>query len=181
MAKRESNIERNKWVVGLLALKDTDHVLEVGYGPGLAIGFVAKQLSNGKITGIDHSKVMFKQASQRNREDIATGKVKLLTGPVNSLTNTSQKFDRIFSSNVVQFWEHPIEVFTKLRGLLKDDGVIATQLMPRTKASTAKGAEQAGENIAQWLHQAGFTNIRIERKQLKKYGAVCVLASNSKS
>jgi trans-aconitate methyltransferase len=176
MANRESNIERNKWVVGLLELKDVDYVLEVGYGPGLAIGYVAQQLTTGKIIGIDHSRIMFEQASRRNQADIATGKVKLVLGTVDDLTNAPQKFDRIFTSNVVQFWEQPVEVYSKLRTLLKDDGVIATQLMPRS--GNADATDQLAENIAHWLRQAGLTQIRIEKKQFKQYSAVCVLAKS---
>ena len=37
MATRGSNIERNRWTVDLLELKPHHRVLEVGYGPGLAI------------------------------------------------------------------------------------------------------------------------------------------------
>ena len=180
MASRESNIERNKWVVSLLELNDSHRVLEIGYGPGLAIGYVAKQLSAGEVTGIDHSRVMYEQASRRNQTEIAAGKVKLVLGSVDDLTGTGDKFDRIFSSNVVQFWEQPVEVYSKLRQLLKEDGIIATQLMPRIKGASGGGANQMGETIAQWLRQAEFTNIRIERKQFKQYGAVCVLASNTK-
>jgi len=37
MANRPSNIERNRWTVDLLNIKETDHVLKLGFGPGLSI------------------------------------------------------------------------------------------------------------------------------------------------
>ena len=37
MAKRPSNIERNQWTLDLLDLRPDDRVLEIGFGPGIAI------------------------------------------------------------------------------------------------------------------------------------------------
>jgi hypothetical protein len=37
MANRPSNIERSRWTVDLLNVQPTDHVLEIGFGPGLAL------------------------------------------------------------------------------------------------------------------------------------------------
>lgn len=101
MANRKSNIERNKWVVDLMELKDNHHVLEIGYGPGMAVDYLAQQLHDGKVVGIDHSDVMFEQANRRNKEHVTSGKVKLMLGTIDNLNDTAEKFDRIFSSNVV--------------------------------------------------------------------------------
>ena len=37
MGHRSSNRERNRWVVSLLDVQPTDRVLEVGFGPGIAV------------------------------------------------------------------------------------------------------------------------------------------------
>ena len=37
MANRSSNIERNRWMLELMRLKPRDRILEIGYGPGLAL------------------------------------------------------------------------------------------------------------------------------------------------
>ena len=37
MSKRGSNLERNMWAISLLELQPKDRVLEVGFGPGIAI------------------------------------------------------------------------------------------------------------------------------------------------
>ena len=58
MAHRRSNIERNRWTVGLLDIQETDHVLELGFGPGLAIEQVARLATKGRVVGIDHSALM---------------------------------------------------------------------------------------------------------------------------
>ncbi len=37
MAHRSSNRRRNRWVVSLLDVQPTDRVLEIGFGPGIAV------------------------------------------------------------------------------------------------------------------------------------------------
>src|SRR5271154_6138649 len=65
MAHRPSNRQRSRWVVALLDVQPTEQVLEIGFGPGLAIAALARA-GAGHVYGIDHSGVMLRQASKRN-------------------------------------------------------------------------------------------------------------------
>ena len=67
MASRSSNVERCNWAVSLLNLQSTDRVLEIGFGPGIAIQKMSEIVKEGVIWGIDHSDIMLKQASKRNK------------------------------------------------------------------------------------------------------------------
>src|SRR6187551_3753374 len=42
MAHRPSNRQRNRWVASLLDVQPTDRVLEIGFGPGLAIAELSR-------------------------------------------------------------------------------------------------------------------------------------------
>ena len=77
MARRPSNRERNRRTIELLQIRDGDRVLEIGFGPGLAIEMAARLARSGKVVGVDHSDVMLRQASHRNRAAIAAGRVQL--------------------------------------------------------------------------------------------------------
>src|SRR5215831_14435455 len=67
MAHRSSNRRRNSWVVSLLDVRPTDRVLEIGFGPGLAIAWLSCRIGDsGQVYGIDHSDVMLRQAARRN-------------------------------------------------------------------------------------------------------------------
>ena len=44
MSHRSSNIERIKWGISLLNIQPTDIILEIGFGPGLAINMMSKKL-----------------------------------------------------------------------------------------------------------------------------------------
>lgn len=52
------NRERITWAVSLLDIQSTDHVLEVGFGPGVAIEQVARFARAGFVAGVDHSAIM---------------------------------------------------------------------------------------------------------------------------
>jgi ubiquinone/menaquinone biosynthesis C-methylase UbiE len=54
-AHRPSNRQRNVWAVSLLDVQPTDRVLEVGFGPGVAIAEFAARATRGHVFGIDHS------------------------------------------------------------------------------------------------------------------------------
>jgi SAM-dependent methyltransferase len=83
MAHRPSNRQRNRWVVSLLDVQPTDRVLEIGFGPGLAIAGLSRRVGDsGHVYGIDHSEVMLRQATRRNAAAIAAGRVSLSRAPV---------------------------------------------------------------------------------------------------
>ena len=144
MAKRPSNRERNAWILELLNLQPTDRVIEIGFGPGIAIEKASQIVTDGLIVGIDHSETMLRQASKRNQPMIAKGKVKLHLGTIAQLNHRYEPFNKIFSANVVQFWADPIAEFNILRQNLAPQGRIATTFQPRHLGATEQDAIQMG-------------------------------------
>jgi SAM-dependent methyltransferase len=71
MAHRSSNRRRNAWAVSLLDVRPDDCVLEIGFGPGLAIRELARLATEGHVCGIDHSELMLPRARRLNIEAIA--------------------------------------------------------------------------------------------------------------
>jgi ubiquinone/menaquinone biosynthesis C-methylase UbiE len=178
MANRPSNIERNEWTLDLLALKPTDHLLEVGFGPGIAVEKASQIITDGLIVGIDHSETMLYQARKRNAAAILRGTVKLYLGSVRALPSFDRPFDKICSANVVQFWPDPVAEFEKLRSLLTAGGVIATTYMPRHSDATDASAHEKANEVMKQLKAAGFSSIRLAEKRMKPVSAVSVLAVN---
>src|SRR5262245_29535339 len=66
MALRSSNRQRNVWAVGLLGVEPTDRVLDIGFGPGIAIRELSRRATQGLVCRVDHSAVMVRQATRRN-------------------------------------------------------------------------------------------------------------------
>src|SRR5215207_2474 len=68
MAHRSSNRRRNAWAVSLLDVRPEDRVLEIGFGPGLAIRELGRLAAEGYVCGIDHSELMLRRAKRLNAE-----------------------------------------------------------------------------------------------------------------
>ena len=175
MANRRSNLERNVWAISMLKLRPTDRVLEIGFGPGVAIQKMSEVVTKGVVWGIDHSEVMLKQASMRNNKAISKGRVKLLLGSVSSLSFTDVQVDMILDINSFQFWESPVDGLKKLRTCLAPSGIVALVHQPRQPGSTDEETDRAGRKLADYLEEAGFRDISIEKRSMKPVSTVCVL------
>jgi len=175
MANRPSNIQRNSWLLELMQLKTTDRVLEIGFGPGLAIEGALQEVTQGMVVGIDHSEVMLKQASHRNATAINEGRASLMCANISELPEAITSYDHIYSANVVQFWDDPVKIFGKLRNMLAQDGSVASLFMPRHKGAISEDSYAFARKIEDWMQRAGFINISVEEKTFDSLVAVCVI------
>src|SRR5512142_262892 len=131
MAHRPSNRQRSSWVVSLLGVQPADKVLEIGFGPGLAIAELARA-GAGHVYGIDHSGVMLRQASRRNAAAIRAGRVTLIRASVDQIPPAFHgPFDAILAVNSLAFWPAPAERLAELRRRLAPGGRIAIASQPR--------------------------------------------------
>jgi ubiquinone/menaquinone biosynthesis C-methylase UbiE len=177
MAHRGSNRQRNRWVVALLDVQPTDRVLEVGFGPGIAIAELARRATRGHVYGIDHSDVMVRQARRHNAAAVRAGRVELLLASVDRLPHFDAPLDAVVAVNSAGFWPDPAEQLRALRGLLRPGGRIALASQPRCPGATADTTARAGRELHDLLTRAGVTHARTETLQLDPPVA-CVLATN---
>ncbi|XVQ06251.1 class I SAM-dependent methyltransferase [Spirillospora sp. CA-255316] len=177
MAHRRSNRQRNGWAVSLLDVRPTDRVLEVGFGPGVAIAELARRATRGRVYGIDHSEVMVKQAGRRNAAAIRAGRVHLTNASVDRLPSFDDPLDAILAVNSVGFWPDPAERLRRLRSLLRPAGRIALVSQPRCPGATRETTTRAAHELRDLLAEAGFIQIRVEFLALDPPVA-CVLAVN---
>jgi SAM-dependent methyltransferase len=177
MAHRPSNRQRNRWVVSLLDVQPADRVLEIGFGPGVAIEALARA-GAGHVYGIDHSSVMLRQASKRNAAAIRAGRITLINASADQIPpDLSGPFDVILAVNSLGFWPAPAERLAELRQRLAPSGRIAIVSQPRCPGATAATSRSAAGEIEGLLRDAGFTQLSTETLQLSP-PAVCVLAAN---
>jgi cyclopropane fatty-acyl-phospholipid synthase-like methyltransferase len=178
MAHRRSNLERNEWAISLLDLQPSDRVLEIGFGPGVTIQKMSEIVTDGIIWGIDHSEVMFRQASKRNQRAISDGRVRLVLTSVAQLPSFDDLLDKILAVNSFQFWDSKTDVLRRLREQLRTGGIIALVHQPRLPGTTEEDATEAGERFVRDLEMAGFKDIKVERKMMKPVSTVYVQGSN---
>jgi SAM-dependent methyltransferase len=177
MAHRPSNRRRNAWAVSLLEVQPDDRVLEIGFGPGLAIREVSRIAHEGYVCGIDHSEVMLRQARRRNAEGIRRGVVDLRLGSVDDLPAFDAPFDKILAVNALLFWKDPDARVNGLRGLLRPGGLIAVAHQPRGPGASDEVAAAKGREMAAALARAGFSEVRVETLHLEP-AVVCALGVN---
>jgi ubiquinone/menaquinone biosynthesis C-methylase UbiE len=174
MALRSSNRQRNVWAVGLLGVEPTDRVLEIGFGPGIAIRELSRRATHGLVCGVDHSAVMVRQATRRHAEAVRAGRVVLRLGAAEHLPAFAEPFDKVLAVNNMGLWHEPDEGLKALHRLMRPGGRIAIVSQSRCPGATAETTAAAGREIAARLTAAGFRHIRSDTLALTP-PVICVL------
>ena len=120
----KGNLELNNFVKETLAIKKSDHVLEIGCGTGSLLKRIANELENGSIEGIDFSKTMISVAKNKNKRHVLKKKAIIRLGNFDELRFENNSYDKIFSVNTIYFWNNPVSTISKAIDLLKADGMM---------------------------------------------------------
>jgi cyclopropane fatty-acyl-phospholipid synthase-like methyltransferase len=116
---------RIRWAIEILDLQPDDRLLELGCGGGAAVSLACERLRSGSITAIDRSPTMVARATERNAENIASGRARIELGEVQDLELEQAAFTKVFAVNVNLFWTRsPAEELDSIRRLLEPDGLL---------------------------------------------------------
>ncbi len=160
----------NLWTVALLDVQPFDRVLEIGFGPGLAIEEVARRANRGLVAGIDFSKTMVNAAKKRNADGIRAGRVDLRIGDAAHTPFADRTFDKAFSIHSIYFWPNPLVALNEIKRVLKPEGLLILTVLPKEKwspdGSKVVGTPQckpySGDELIGLLGKVGFTDVKIE-------------------
>jgi ubiquinone/menaquinone biosynthesis C-methylase UbiE len=153
-------------------------VLEIGFGPGIAIRELTARAPDGHVCGLDHSAVMVQQAARRNADAVRRGQVELRLGSAESVPAIEAPFDKILAVNATLSLDRPVELLGNLRRVLRIGGRIAIAFQPRGPGATDEVAAATGQELVAALRQEGFSQVRLERLELKP-AVVCALGVNA--
>jgi SAM-dependent methyltransferase len=120
-----ANRRPNRIAIEALEVAPEDVVLELGFGPGRAIGKLASLIGTGCVRGIDQSATMLAQACRHNRRAIETGRVELRQGRFDALPWPSASVDKILAVNTVYFFRKDAVEIHEARRLLRPGGTMA--------------------------------------------------------
>ena len=171
-----------RWTVDLLNIQPHTRVLEIGFGPGVAIEYAAKRAPQGHVSGIDYSKTMVQIARKRNADAIRTGVVDLTYGDVRSLPYEDEAFDRAVTIHCIYFWAEPATCLREVRRVLHTDGVLAITIQPKDQWTRRRPPADVftlyrSSEVAQLVTDAGFRNARVETyPQPNTFPGACILA-----
>ncbi len=176
------NREGIEWTIGLLDIRPTDRVLEIGFGPGHAIRRADALASQGRVAGVDFSDTMVRQARKRNAAAIAEGRVDLRQGDASALPYPDNSFDKVFATNVIYFWQDPAANLEELKRVMKPGGRLALYVIAKEDLAGLKVTQTgvytlySGPDLEHLLTQMGFRNARFETKSERLRTGVCALA-----
>lgn len=176
MARRASNLARNRWTVELLDLRPSNRVLELGPGPGVTLGLILERVPEGRVVAVDHSATMLGQSRRANRRAVRAGQLELIEGSFTALPPLPGPFNAIVAVNSLQFDALDDTTMARLAAELAPGGTLAVTFQPRGATADEKRALAFADQVVALLAVAGLTRTRTEILPLEPVPAICVLA-----
>jgi ubiquinone/menaquinone biosynthesis C-methylase UbiE len=163
------NAAMNAACVEWLAVSPDDRVLELGFGHGRTIGWLAERATRGHVAGVDPSDTMLRQASVRNRRGIAAGRVVLERGEAARLPFPDGFFTKVLAANCVQFWRDAPAALAEIRRVLAPGGTLLIGIRVHEPgagrfASPGFRSDQI-EAVRSAVASAGFAEVRVLRRR----------------
>ena len=171
------NRRRSEWVLSLLDTRAGEHVLEIGFGPGVDVLRISELVEHGFVAGIDPSREMVRQAAKRNALMVEAGLVELLCTSAERIPYPANSFDKVFAINSLQFCSDLPRVLHEIRRVLKPGGVLTAAIQPRSPGATERTVDQVEAALRNSLDEGDFSWLRRERKLMKPVSCVCVQAA----
>jgi SAM-dependent methyltransferase len=129
---------QNRRAIEALGVAPDDRILDLGCGPGRALGMLADLAPRGRVTGVDPSDLMVEIASHRNRARIQTARAEVIAASVEALPFPNGAFDKVLCVHVAYFWPDLDAAFRELARVLRPGGRLA--LLFRTEDDPAAQA-----------------------------------------
>jgi ubiquinone/menaquinone biosynthesis C-methylase UbiE len=164
------NAAMNAACIEWLEVGPGDRVLEIGFGHGRTIAWLAQRAPGGLVAGVDPSDTMLRQASARNRRAIAAGRVRLERGEARRLPFADASFDRVLAANCVQFWGDVPAALAEVRRVLAPAGMLLIGLRVHDpvggRFASPGFREEQIEAVRHAVERAGFEDVRSPRRHV---------------
>jgi len=172
-----------KSVIEHLDIRESDTVLDIGFGNGYLIRKLSSKCPQ-KLYGIDISPDMLHAATRKNRKMIEQGRIELKLANVQDLPFENATIDKVYTINTVYFWQDIHRGFSEIQRILKPDGIFLNVIylkewldkLPVTRYGFTKfTAEQIEKATAE-------SELKIERiVEIEARKSICVVARNHKT
>jgi SAM-dependent methyltransferase len=98
------NAATNAWLVDVAAPEPDETLVDLGCGPGLAVGFAAARLGRGRAVGVERAPVLARMARRRLRREILDGRADVVVADACALPLPDHGVDVVVSLNAYGHW-----------------------------------------------------------------------------
>jgi SAM-dependent methyltransferase len=145
-------------VIAEVAAVDGEHILDIGFGPGVSLVLLARAAPGAVVAGIDPSPVMLGMARRRTAR--LAGKPDLRQGTASALPWPDVSFDAVCATNSVQLWQPLPASLSELRRVLRATGRLVVGVHERAVLPAGGTAgRHFDETLVPALQAAGFAGI----------------------
>jgi trans-aconitate methyltransferase len=95
---------RIRWAVEFMDVQPTDHVLEIGCGPGAGAEAICHRLESGKLFAIDRSESGVDRTKRRCARFVEAGRLTVRQIDLATLRVPVKRLHKVFAFNVNLFW-----------------------------------------------------------------------------
>lgn len=170
----EHHYEVTGWGLSFLGLEKNSRVLDIGCGGGETLRRMSEVVTEGSLTGADHSPLSVKMSLEHNAEAVRSGRMNVVEASVGELPFADGSFDRIITVESFYFWDNPASDLREVFRVLDKGG---TFLIVADINGDAELSEEDLANIRKYslynptstelealLRQAGFRDVKIHKK-----------------
>ena len=145
-------------VTAAVGAADGEHILDIGFGPGVSLLLLARAAPAAVLAGIDPSPVMLRLAGRRTAR--LASKPDLRLGTAAALPWPDGAFDAVSSTNSVQLWQPLPASLGEARRVLRPGGRLALGVHERAVLPAGGTAgRHFDEILVPALQAAGFADI----------------------
>ncbi|WP_051943403.1 class I SAM-dependent methyltransferase [Streptacidiphilus rugosus] len=170
------NAAQIRETVRAVAPQAGEHVLEIGFGPGVGLVALANAAPGVRVAGADPSAEMVAAAGRRTRR--LGDRVGLHEGTAAALPWEDATFDAVCATNSVQLWQPRGASLAEVLRVLKPGGRLVLSVLERAVLPDGGSAgPHFDDELRPDLAQAGFGDARLEWRESKLGRALLVTAT----
>ena len=125
------NWQPNVLTINALSVHPADSVVELGFGPGRSLAWLAKRASKGTVFGFDHAPDMVRLVRRKYRRLVASGRLRIEQKAFSSLPFATNAIDRVLLVNVIYFFDAAGKDIAETYRILKPGGRVAIYVTDR--------------------------------------------------
>ena len=153
----------------LLDLKDHDHVLELGSGPGDMLKQASEQFEYGRLVGLAFSDAMFTLSCPDMRSLIRSGRLEIRCGDARELPFEWESFNKVLTV-VTRNFSDAAETLEEVYRVLKPGGLLVLGTCANSDAQATATCLKTGwrneffDEVEKLLINCGFASIKTDAK-----------------